>query len=220
MKQTQIIKNPFLIGFIAYLILGALILFNYEKGSFELLINQKHTSVCDYLFIAFTYLGDGITLSVIIAIILWSNVYRGILSTTAYLLSTAITQFLKRVVFADHMRPLHYFGQNTDIHYVEGLEIHVFNSFPSGHTSAAFCVFGVLAFYYPKHGFLLFVASVLVGFSRVYLMQHFIFDIYFGSMVGIGSGLITWLLFEHQLSAKTKLSVPLSNLFSYLKNDL
>jgi membrane-associated phospholipid phosphatase len=43
---------------------------------------------------------------------------------------------------------------------------------------------------------LLFIAALLVGYSRVYLSQHFLTDITAGSVFGILMILIFWFWFE------------------------
>ena len=60
-------------------------------------------------------------------------------------------------------------------------------SFPSGHTTVAFCVFFGLALIIPNKiiGTALVVLAVLVGFSRTYLSYHFLMDVVAGSLLGI-----------------------------------
>ena len=62
---------------------------------------------------------------------------------------------------------------------IEGLERHKHNSFPSGHTTAAFTLFTSFALAY-KNRWLHLLAPIcagLVGVSRVYLGQHYLNDI-------------------------------------------
>ena len=40
----------------------------------------------------------------------------------------------------------------------------------------------------------LFCLALLVAFSRVYLSQHFLNDIYAGSLLGTASALLAWLI--------------------------
>lgn len=62
------------------------------------------------------------------------------------------------------------------------------NSFPSGHSTSAFCLFFCLCIISPKvwQKIFFFCLAILIGFSRVYLSQHFFEDIYVGSIIGVG----------------------------------
>lgn len=57
-------------------------------------------------------------------------------------------------------------------------------SFPSGHTSAAFLMLGLMSAFYPFLLAPLFIWSVLVGLSRVMLGVHFPTDIVAGAIMG------------------------------------
>jgi membrane-associated phospholipid phosphatase len=66
------------------------------------------------------------------------------------------------------------------------------HSFPSGHTVTAFSA-GVVITYLAKNkawGAVLLFAALMVGYSRMYLSQHFFEDVTVGSVVGV---LITFL---------------------------
>jgi undecaprenyl-diphosphatase len=59
-------------------------------------------------------------------------------------------------------------------------------SFPSGHTSAAFMVATLLAYFFPALTIGLYAWALLVGFSRVVLGVHFPTDTLMGMALGIG----------------------------------
>lgn len=58
------------------------------------------------------------------------------------------------------------------------------NSFPSGHSQAAFSIATVLSGYYKKQFLLFYLLAGLAAFSRVYIGVHYPFDIIAGSMIG------------------------------------
>lgn len=63
-----------------------------------------------------------------------------------------------------------------------------YDSFPSGHTSAAFSVATVLGHRYPKYRWLYYTLAGAVGVARVLHNDHFPSDVLVGAGVGILSG--------------------------------
>lgn len=63
-------------------------------------------------------------------------------------------------------------------------------SFPSGHAAFYFAIATVVYFYNKKLGILFFIASFLMGVSRVFVGVHWPLDIVAGAVVGIFSGWI------------------------------
>jgi membrane-associated phospholipid phosphatase len=88
-------------------------------------------------------------------------------------------------------------------------------SFPSGHATTAFALYGLLAYFLYRHydksknqHFYLwaaFILSVLVGFSRIYLGVHYLSDVLAGFLLGL-----LWLL----------LGISLVEVMMYRKNKL
>lgn len=59
-------------------------------------------------------------------------------------------------------------------------------SFPSGHTLISFSAAATIFSFMPRIGLITLVMALLVGISRVYLGVHFISDVLFGALIGIG----------------------------------
>jgi membrane-associated phospholipid phosphatase len=74
-------------------------------------------------------------------------------------------------------------------------------SFPSGHTTTAFCIFFGLALLIPnkKIGTTLIILASLIGFSRTYLSYHFLMDLVAGSFLGVTIALGMYLLLKKKL---------------------
>lgn len=194
-------RNPiFFMLFFIYLCTGAWILTQFEKGELEILINQNHQNFLDIAFSYLTYLGDGIFYAVIVISMYFINQRKAIVGLACFLMSSFAAQFLKKVFFANEPRPKAFFGDKFDLHFVEGVEIFSVQSFPSGHSTTAFSLFCLLALWYrkPIWGFLFFVCALIASFSRVYLLQHFFIDTYFGAILGVGITLFLYWIFENR----------------------
>jgi len=104
-----------------------------------------------------------------------------------FLISTLLTQFAKNFIFGTAMRPMASGLDATQIHSVPGVEIHTFNSFPSGHTATAFTLFILTTYLFPnKYALSLGIVYALVcAYSRIYLAQHFPLDLAGGILVAL-----------------------------------
>ncbi len=84
------------------------------------------------------------------------------------------------------------------LHQVDGVTLHAVNSFPSGHTAAAFSLMLCLTLICRKKpwtALLFFVLAAVAGWSRIYLSQHFAEDVCAGAVVGVlATLLVLWLL--------------------------
>ena len=186
-----------------YLIIGAISSLLLEKGQLEIAMNRRHNVVLDYFFQVATLFGDGIfVIPLIIFLLLFKNIYRSMVLSVSVLSSFIVVQIIKAI--AATPRPLTYFPESLNLHYVEGVEIHSSYSFPSGHSAQAFSLFLVLALFSKnkKTGWVFFLFALLTAFSRMYLLQHFLMDTYFGALIATAITLITYTYFTNY----TKLS--------------
>jgi membrane-associated phospholipid phosphatase len=113
--------------------------------------------------------------------------------TLAFIISTICSQGLKMLFHTD--RPLAFFEKiKHSWHFVDGVEVHIANSFPSGHTTTAFAIFTLIAFIgsNKKISPLWIVVASLTGYSRSYLFQHFPEDILGGAIVGVVSSTVAY----------------------------
>ena len=62
--------------------------------------------------------------------------------------------------------------------------LHKANSFPSGHTQAAFTLAVLLIIYVNKYYWIIFTIAALMGISRIFMSMHFPSDILFGAYLG------------------------------------
>ena len=96
------------------------------------------------------------------------------------------------------------------IHTVPGVQIGYLSSFPSGHTTTVFCFYLLFCLLIKKNWWLMagLVFALLVGYSRVYLAQHFPTDIFAGMCIGIDSAILALLLYKVMIRRLNERIVP------------
>lgn len=194
-----------------FLIAGAYIIAQYEHGSEILYVNPLHNTFLNKTFLLITQFAEAPGIILVLLIALYSAYGHGLLMLLNILLTTGVVQFLKHIVFHNQLRPAEFFKDSHDLIFVPGLEMARYNSFPSGHTAAAFAMFFTLSLFAKNKywGLFFFALALLVGVSRVYLMQHFFRDVYVGSIIGIFVPAVLWLTFAqsswyHSLTWRNK----------------
>ncbi len=168
------------------LIAGSLIMGIKE---FFLLLNADLGEYADYFFNVCTNLGDGIIWIVVILIIYVIKRKELLpLIFAVIFFSTFFTRIFKNIIVPDQARPTKAITDGSFIHTVHDVKLLTVSSFPSGHTTTAFTFYLLFCLIIPKKWWLgvgLVYAS-LVGYSRIYLAQHFPLD--------VGAGIITAIL--------------------------
>lgn len=190
-------NRAFFIGYILLAILAFVVLFVLPKEEGHLFLNTWHNKPFDYTFRAFTVLGDGLfIISLAVLLFIFKRRYLSLMIVGSYLLSGIPVQILKS--YFDAARPAVFLKGIDYAHFVEGVELHNYNSFPSGHTASAFALVVILAVSLRNKwtGLMLLILATLVGYSRVYLNQHFLQDVLAGSLIGVLSGIGMYLLLE------------------------
>ena len=80
-------------------------------------------------------------------------------------------------------RPKYFFNEGFErVDFFNAL--HKANSFPSGHTQAAFTLAILLVIYVKKYYWFIFAIAALMGISRIFMSMHFPSDILFGAYLG------------------------------------
>ena len=173
---------------------AVVVLILIDLGDVVLIVNQHRTSVGDAVMPFITFMGDGIFYGIIALIVVVRNWQTGLVFAAAGAIQALVSFVLKRFVFSDMVRPKKFFEGSDVLHFVEGVDVHSYFSFPSGHTTSAFLLAGLLSLWGGKKWFqmLLLVLAILVAFSRVYLLQHFYRDVLFGSLIGLTIAYLSW----------------------------
>jgi membrane-associated phospholipid phosphatase len=197
-------RNAVLFSIVLALIVAAFILIYGKENSF-LVINKYNSPQFDYVFKAWTYLGDGIIwVPVFLYVLLFRRDYF-VAVLTALIICTALTHFLKRVIYPDEFRPIVVLGEK--VRAIQGYYMNRAHSFPSGHTSTAFTLALLLVTIVKKSFWDYFfpVIAFFVGYSRVYLAQHFVTDVFAGMLVGIVSSYLSLLIYEQFRKRRQKI---------------
>jgi membrane-associated phospholipid phosphatase len=199
---------------LAYSILfltACLLLLLFEKHEIHLFVNNNSSESLDYVFKTLTYLGEGVFVIAGSVLLLFVSYRYALTQAVTFAISGLLVQFLKRVVFADVLRPRLYFENMTaySLRFVEGVEVANHYSFPSGHTTTAFAFFMLMAFMVEKKWLKItfLTSAVLVGYSRMYLSQHFLIDVTFGSLLGVICAITFYVLFAKIGNPKMDMSI-------------
>lgn len=173
------------IPYLLILLICLVIKLTFTRPEIYFAVNGLNSPAADFLAPYITDLGNG-WMTVVIALVLLLFSYRkALIVASSYAITSLFAQVVKYVF--DLPRPQLYFGDKIKhAHFVKGVYILSFNSFPSGHTVTAFTL-AVLFTYWCRHKawapvFLLL--AVMVGYSRMYLSEHFFEDVVAGSVIG------------------------------------
>lgn len=180
----------FLTGAVLASVTGTILMivsFALGKNDFFLLLNRDLYTPADYFFRFCTNLGDGVIWAVVFIYFIMHRKKSLPLLIAAIVFSTVLTQFTKMFVFPDYLRPTAAITDMHSIHTVFGVELLRAYSFPSGHTATATSIFliGCLLSHRKWVLPLGFLYALLVGYSRIYLGQHYPLDVGGGMIAGV-----------------------------------
>lgn len=117
-------------------------------------------------------------------------------------------------------RPFEFYSQKgIALNLVEGVKLHHWNTFPSGHTLTAFSIVFLIRVLYPKlpikYTYLAILLASFCGLSRIILVQHWPMDVLGGMVLGCSAALFAqW--FHNKFLPKTTFS---KSLISMLKKE-
>ena len=195
LKEIRSKKIYFFTLFFLLLLSFLLESFYGKKESF-ILLNTYHSFWLNVFFINYTFIGDGIFAVGLIAFLYFyiKNKNLAINIFYSFLFSGIAAQIIKNLV--NSPRPKLYFEAGTYLDFIDGISLSGYSSFPSGHTASAFAIATVfvLTTKNKKWQLIILFAALLVGYSRIYLAQHFLIDVTIGALLGCVSGLLSFLL--------------------------
>ena len=179
-------------GLLILLFAGSLLLLLTGKAGSFISLNSYHPFFLNVFFVNYTFIGDGIFAVCLIALLFFyfkkkRESYTLLLS---FLISGIIVQIIKNLI--DSPRPHLFFEPGQYLFFIDGVTLANHHSFPSGHTTTAFALATVAVLMLKKKNFniLLLMAATLVGYSRIYLAQHFLIDVIIGAALGSSCGVL------------------------------
>jgi len=196
--KTSIFKDQSVKSFsymvLLLLVFSAPILF-FPKENFTFWLNSFHSPFLDRFFYFITYLGDGLVfIPVFILLLFRSYVLSAFFAFFIAFEALIVQLLLKKGIFAHLLRPSAYIENFEELHQVAGVDLHAMHTFPSGHTQSVFLMAFFLALVFRKGtwvNMILIVLAALTALSRVYILQHFFVDIWFGALIGFGIPFLT-----------------------------
>ena len=207
-------RNSIFIGLslILIVVLGLALIY-IPKGELHLLLCDRHTPARDIFYRYYTRVGEWFPYVLAIALLLFSRIGDGVFAASGMLLSALTTQLFKFLINAP--RPATWFAEHmpeVSLPLVDGVTLNYWFSFPSGHTTSFFALALVLSIILSRSSRIsrisrilmqvaLFALAALGAYSRIYLSQHFTFDVLAGIIVGNCITLLSYAVlqrYEHQ----------------------
>ena len=198
LKDIFVSNRLFFTVFAFFFIVGLIFLLVKGKAGAFVFLNPYHQNALDTFFVYLTFLGDGgFSVIVIVLFLVMRRWSPAIQILASFLLSALLSLILKNIFSMP--RPKQFFAPGQYAYFIDGITHTGFASFPSGHTTSIFALATMLALLEKNKkasvGYLL--GAVAVGYSRIYLGQHFLNDVLMGSTVGLViSILVHWLFIE------------------------
>ena len=186
LRSIFVANRHYFILFLFFFTAGLIFLLTEGKATAFIYLNPWHYSTLDTFFVYVTFLGDGLFAVIICVLFLvlrrWSAAIQLI---TAFLLSALVSQILKNVFSMP--RPKQFFPPGQYSYFIPGVTNVGFASFPSGHSTSIFALATLLALFEKnkKWNIAYLLVAVAVGYSRIYLGQHFLGDVLMGSLIGV-----------------------------------
>lgn len=160
------------------------------------MINHHYNAVLDVVFRYGTFLGDSLIYIPLVLYCLFFNRRFLLPVVFSLLIGLLLTHFFKQLVFPHALRPIALETQGYVLHKINGVYMNRVHSFPSGHTATAFAAAVLLATVvrHRLYAAVLPVIAFFVGYSRVYLAQHYVSDVLGGLVIGLITAVLSlWL---------------------------
>ena len=173
--------------FAGFVVLSALLFVFMDSSYIVLIVNDLVASAhLDNIMKLYTNFALGWFFVVVaVVLLLFVSLRYSAMLCACGIVGGIIITVLKRYVFFNEMRPTVEFGLQQFSHVMADYSYLEKYSFPSGHTMAAFLIAALLSSFvknkYAHIGF--FAYAILIAFSRIYLLEHFYRDVFWGAII-------------------------------------
>lgn len=182
MKENRLAYSIICLFWLACIVL----LFYTSHGDAILFFLDYRSDILNKVMQVITTLGEEGVFIITILVFLFYDVNKS-LWIIIMGLGLLVTIYMLKSYFG-HPRPSLYFEHFSNEKFlISGWQVLSGNtSFPSGHTAAAFGFYTFISLLISRKGLAVFcvLIAILVGVSRIYLAQHFIVDVFAGSLYG------------------------------------
>ena len=186
--QLRQFKKGTLYAFILAVIIFLAVLYFGKIATF-LWLNTDMGIVGDNFFYFCTVLGNGAMWVVLLlfTILILERTDAWPLLAASCFFSTLFTQIGKHLIAPGAPRPWSLITDHSLFHHVSFVDPLSSYSFPSGHTASAFSIYLILCLLVKQKWWVFtgFIVAALIGYSRVYLAQHFPVDVGAGIIIAI-----------------------------------
>ena len=152
-------------------------------------IGNTHPFWLNVFFINYTFIGDGVFASCLVLILLFyfKKKQEALLLLSGFFISFIVIQVIKNLLGNGSLDL--YFEQGQYLFFTKEENLVNAHAFPSGHTAFAFVIATTWVLRINKFHWqcLVMLGALLLGFSRMYLAAHTLFDVLAGIVIGITS---------------------------------
>lgn len=185
-----------------YVLIMQFVLLYLDKGEEIKYLCVQRTGMLTDVFKLITHLGEWVPIVALGLFLLLQNKKVFLCALASFLPLDLIMILIKNAL--EMPRPLSYFPKG-EIIPIENFEPLYHNSMPSGHTFTAFFVATFICFFYSLNKswqLIIFSLAILVGISRMYLMCHFVEDVFAGSILGIIAGILPAFIYNKWIQTR------------------
>lgn len=191
--KSVVKQNILFYSFSGLLLCGMLLLLLSEpQQSSHLLLNSCHTDALDTFFKYYTRVGE-YGIYVLLAGLLFYRLGDALFVLSGELGIGLVVQIIKRIVAAPRPAIVFDLAHNPDaLPLVQEVRMNLYNSFPSGHTATFVTLFLAISILCCRREGLsapvkysiqcvCFLCAFAGAYSRIYLSQHFLADVFAGA---------------------------------------
>jgi len=196
--KTLIKKNSlFYILFLIWFLITGIVSLSFPKSvSFYWINHHLHSTKVDLFFTFITFFGSEFLVPMLISIFFFlrnKKLFIGLIQ--GLIVSGLVAQILKHLF--RYPRPALYFHNAAMVKAPSWITLYYHYSFPSGHTTAIFAVATLVSLFFSDKRSLTvfcFIIACLVAYSRIYLGEHFLEDVWLGSAIGTFCGTVCFIV--------------------------